>query len=200
MKRLSILNKKNRTLFLLLSMVIAAIALLLVAVFVISPNNSNNNEKINELKRCDTLEEQDHRYPKYLCYRQVAQKYNDISICNKIPLPQEDNSMMYPSTRYHCLAFLKKDISICDQIVDMGTNDEYEKGRCYADIALLQQDVSICSKILSKVTQADCYYQIAIKTGDESICELIPVIVADFDYKGNCYIDLRKEHPVLETE
>jgi len=136
-------------------------------------------------------------YGKDVCYKEIAQKYNDISLCDKIVnlgikntciavLRQNIsicNSMEEGPDKNFCykgVAIAKKDISICDKIDrQMG----YIESWCYVDVAIAKKDISICDKMEYEDNKNHCYADVAIAKKDISICDKIEYGV---DYRNYC--------------
>ena len=108
-------------------------------------------------------------YGKDVCYKEIAQKYNDISLCDKIVNLGIKNT---------CIAVLRQNISICNSM-----EEGPDKNFCYKGVAIAKKDISICDKMEYEDNKNHCYADVAIAKKDISICDKIEYGV---DYRNYC--------------
>ncbi len=82
--------------------------------------------------------------------------------------------------KYPCLAIVKKDPSICEEIPD-----EENVGWCYSSFARATGDDSVCDKAGSRGWQEQCYFDVA-KINDDFTLDLCEKL-RDRNLNSNCY-------------
>lgn len=114
------------------------------------------NGEVCELLRDSTLID--------ICYTRLVEylkRFTDSYFCNKIP---------HESTRFTCLALIKKDINYCFNI----TQEIEERSTC---LGMLTKNVSYCTiKVtgaLSRIVVYSCIRNIATDLKDISLCDRI---------------------------
>ena len=98
----------------------------------------------SDVNYCEKINEES---VKPYCYKDVAVKKNDLSICDKI----ESNDNSNKDECYMRIAIKREDNSLCDEL-----KGEF-RGQCYNQISLQEADFSFCEKLLG-VGQYQCYY------------------------------------------
>ena len=94
----------------------------------------------------------------YYCYYDVAKKLNDINICKKVILSEIWRT--WPSENYNC----------------------------FAELAISVNDIKTCKELIDKNNRDFCYWGIAEKFKDKSICDNIK----EQEIKEECYRILEK--------
>jgi hypothetical protein len=125
---------------------------------------------------CEGMEE----YDRNNCYLPVAHAKKDPSLCNKITYESMKEICLYDTAimtknsslcenmdeflKYPCLAAVKGDISICD-------NMKNSKDLCYLGIAEVKKDAYICNKIKSRylIDRDTCYFSVAQKMANAPV-------------------------------
>jgi len=118
------------------------------------------------------------------CYSRVAEKKNDISICNLISTTAEINDC------YERIAITNKDQKICE-LIDI-SKTSYYRDWCYRKIAISSIDQKICEKIQDSDQSNGCKKDV-IKETNESNEKKINLNISDCDninqeqYRELCY-------------
>ena len=108
------------------------------------------------------------------CFNSLTSHLDDINInedfCNKI---SEE------SLRFTCLAKVKKDIKLCDNI----KQEPFEKGNC---LAIASKNITYCQN----TTSYDyCLFLVAMEAKDSDLCNKITLELT----KGECLLRLKKD-------
>jgi hypothetical protein len=114
------------------------------------------------------------------CYRDLAIKLDDLSLCDKLTSELYPKSECY-SQVYTSLAYKLKDVNMCYKITEIGF-----KGDCYIGVAKRTKNSSICE--LYKATVDYCYEEVALELNDSNLCDKIE----NKGYKVQCYTNLAR--------
>lgn len=95
------------------------------------------------------------------CYKEIAKKTSNLSLCSNIRGPNEYDDMYYC---YKGALGGKIDFTICDAISNIEN-----KNMCINQIALNSKDPTMCEK-LDWVSRSTCLYQMACQNNDKDIC------------------------------
>ncbi len=118
------------------------------------------------------------------CYMILANSTNDIKVCSWMP------NKLEIILCYKKIASNLSDTSICDKMLVVVEEKEYDrlgkidKGECYGQIAIKTGDYSLCET--AGFARNDCYFKIAYKTRNETICDKISFEIG----KNNCLENL----------
>jgi hypothetical protein len=105
---------------------------------------------------------------------EIAVKSGDPARCANL-----DKSVI--SDCYSQMAENKKDLSLCDKIVD-----KYGKQGCIYNVALAMNDAAACAKLTDQTSNGLCTAKVALTKKDPGLCKGIP---GDLE-KANCYSDI----------
>ncbi len=159
---------------------------------------------------CNKLEDEDARLS---CYTNLAVKERNATICEYLKGPnladicyirifdyvdQIDNielcqNIPHQSTKFACMASITGEIGYCDNI----TIEIFEKGYCLATIT---HDVNDCftgqelGGALSRVTFSSCIRNVAINTGNITMCEMVGIL----EDKWKCRMALSDSQDICE--
>lgn len=118
-------------------------------------------------------------YAKDDCYRDIAFRKNDSSICDQI----SSKSSNYE--RYECyivVAGRLKDPQICEKIQTSDKRDE-----CLNYLGTDSNDLIICDKITSQERKDNCYLWSAMNKKDKSFFEKVCPLIITQEHKDDCY-------------
>lgn len=144
----------------------------------------NFAKKNNDVSICDNVGEQ---YHKDKCYAYTSQELLDPAICPQIETDSWENKCW----QYMAVGF--KDESYCENVATMVYIEDEDRMvpsgaivHCYSFTAKEKLDYTVCHKIPDEndYDKNQCYYDIAVKVNDSSICDYIDY---SFHNKDTCY-------------
>ncbi len=109
----------------------------------------------DEISRCQGIKVDS---DKDLCFKSVAEYRQDISACGMIEDTKAEGECQLAVAR------AKRDVTMCSSIAHLDSKD-----LCYLSLNL-QHDTAVCEKIYSSAWKSSCYYNVAVKNNDSSIC------------------------------
>jgi len=127
----------------------------------VSCNNKVNSElavKHRDPSYCrlivsDSSELEDYYHDQ--CVYSLVFEYSDTSFCN---------NLLNQTLRSNCLSAVASPESCASEI------DPNSRSICYFNLAVNEEDASYCERVDSSSLKDNCYYQIALVTGDGSLC------------------------------
>ena len=183
-----IFERKNKRKFFFTGLIVIFLTILGL-LFYISQDPSSVYNSVNSTNECASiLKKGIISFDENRCYKELAIKKQDASICYNLKSPYSFYDSDYFDLKVSCyedVAFLKNDPAICELILDEAPNYN-EKSSCYYRMALNTNDPAICELQIDPSWKSYCYLQMARHTNDPAICEL----VEDEDYRYRCYEDL----------
>lgn len=145
------------------------------------------SEQVNIKEGQDNCAGINRSFDRNKCYTEQAIREEDAGVCKKIDAQYAQAT---------CIASVKKDPSICQEIPDY-----IEKPLCYKEVAIRKQDSSLCGEIKSNVGnyRSDCYAYFAVIDSDASICDNIPEKPCQTDCYNRYYTALAaaKKDPAI---
>ena len=132
----------------------------------LSYNDLEINIKKGNLKFCEKSNEPDY------CFRDIARNLRDEKLCEKIRDQQQKNFC------YYYLAEDKQDFNICNQIVELESNNKWSntsvtscQDNIYSELAKRSTDITTCNNIRNGEKQATCFFEIAVNSKNEALCD-----------------------------
>ena len=102
-----------------------------------------------------------------MCYGEIAIKTENYEVCNRL------SSIYDKEACYSLVASATNNLEWCDKIMgSSSTSFSYTKANCYSNALPVGLDPSKCEN-LDREYRDNCYAEIGIKTGNESLCNKI---------------------------
>ena len=88
-------------------------------------------------------------------------------ICKKIPLTKD----LSPGDRHYCFAVVNNNPEFCEFIIADNEDDIEAKNEKNLCLAHANKDISYCKKMSDNEAKHDCYFGLAMISGDINVCE-----------------------------
>ena len=121
------------------------------------------------------------------CYKTIAIKNNDSSLCDKMEGSNEVKGLeyldYYKNECYSTIGYNKKDSSYCDKLSSSAAKDD-----CYNTARISSQDLTVCDKIQSQEKKDNCYNWAAKNKRDPSFFAKVCPLIKTQESHDDCYL------------
>lgn len=135
-------------------------------------------EKISEIEEfslsiCENLTDLN----RVKCFKNLAVKDNNYLLCSYL------KDANYNECMHSLIPHIDENTSqkFCEEILWL------HKDECNSKMALEKQDANLCSKMFDKSEREDCYYELAIKTSNASLCKELEKRAIYSPKKNDCF-------------